>query len=276
MTGPSEPIPPAELGVNSRDLPPPPPLRLPSGDQGASDTPLCALFLDFDGTLVDIADHPDDVFIPNGLSALLTTVAQRLDGRLAIVTGRSIAALEALMGPVSVAVAGSHGGEFRLAGHADPQALASPLPPAVIEYLSTFARHNGGLLVEPKPYSIAVHYRRHPEAHERLLDYARQISAEMGLKLKHGKQVVELTMPGSDKGTAVTRFMQTPPFAGSDALFLGDDVTDEDAFTAIAQIGGGGVLVGPLRPTAAHWRLDSVAAVHHWLETALTKEIPPA
>ena len=175
-----------------------------------------------------------------------------------------------------MAIAGSHGGEFRPAGHTDVQALAAPLPLAVIERLSTFARDNGGLLVEPKPHSIAIHYRRHPETRERLLDYAGQIGTEMGLKLKHGKQVVELAMPGSDKGTAVTRFMQSPPFAGSNALFLGDDVTDEDAFSAITTCGGSGVLVGPMRPTAAHWRLESVASVHHWLETALTKETPPA
>lgn len=276
MTGPSECNPLAEHGAHPRDLPPPPPLRLASLDQDRIGEPPTALFLDFDGTLVEIAEHPDAVTIPKSLPLLLSTVAERLDGRLAIVTGRSIAGLEALLGPIRVAVAGSHGGEFRPASHAVALALAEPLPDLVIEHLSAFARDNGGLLVEPKPYSIAVHYRHHPQTRDALLACAGKISGEMNLTLKHGKQVVELAMPGSDKGAAVTRFMQMPPFAGSNALFLGDDVTDEDAFIAIKQCGGSGVLIGPLRPTAAHWRLDSVASVHHWLEAALTKETPPA
>lgn len=276
MTGPSETIPLAEHGAFPRDLPPPPPLRLASPGNDRTGEQQLALFLDFDGTLVEIAEHPDAVEIPQALPSLLAAIAEKLDGRLAIVTGRSIAALEALLGPVGVAVAGSHGGEFRPAGHSAAQALAEPLPHSVIERLSAFARANGGLLVEPKPYSIALHYRHHPQARDALLAQAGKIGEEMNLKLKHGKQVVELAMPGSDKGSAVTRFMQIPPFIGSSALFLGDDVTDEDAFTAIAQIGGSGVLVGPMRPTAAHWRLDSVAAVHHWLETPLVKETPPA
>lgn len=264
MTGPSEDIPPAEHGAHPRDLPPPPPLRL-----NRIGEPPPALFLDFDGTLVEIADHPDAVIVPPTLPGLIERIAERLDGRLAVVTGRSIAALEALLGPLTVAVAGSHGGEFRTAGHAEAEALADPLPEAVIERLSAFAHANGGLLVEPKPYSIAVHYRGHPHALDALLACAGEIGGELGLRLKHGKQVIELAMPGSDKGSAVARFMASPPFAGAQALFLGDDVTDEDAFAAMARLGGDGVLVGPMRATAARWRLDSVSAVHHWLETAL-------
>ncbi|TCM17838.1 trehalose 6-phosphate phosphatase [Novosphingobium sp. PhB165] len=264
MTSPSERVPPADHGEIPRDLPPPPPLRF-----ARIGAPPPSLFLDFDGTLVEIADHPDDVVVATTLPSLIARIADALDGRLALVTGRSIASLEALMGPLEVAVAGSHGGEFRPAGQHEALALAAPLPPLVVDRLATFAQDNGGLLVEPKPHSIAVHYRRHPEALAPLVACASALGEELGLALKHGKQVIELAMPGSDKGSAVTRFMETPPFAGSQALFVGDDVTDEDAFTAVIRLGGHGVLVGPMRATAATWRLDSVGAVHRWLEEAL-------
>lgn len=268
MTGPSERIPPAEHGARPRDLPPPPPLR-----PARIGEPPPSLFLDFDGTLVEIADHPDAVIVPPTLPDLIARLSDRLDGRLALVTGRSIAALETLVGPLSVAVAGSHGGEFRPAGFSVAMALADPLPGLAIERLTRFASENGGLLVEPKPFSIAVHYRRHPEALNGLLACAEGIRHELGLALKHGKQVIELAMPGSDKGSAVARFMEMEPFAGSRPFFIGDDVTDEDAFAAIARLGGDGVLVGPMRQTAARWRLDSVTSVHHWLEQALATAI---
>jgi trehalose 6-phosphate phosphatase len=230
-----------------------------------------AVFLDFDGTLVDLADHPDAVIIVPSLVPLIETLSHRLDGRVAIVTGRAIAALEALLGSVTIAVAGSHGGEFRRAATAGAVAeiepLAPALPAAVADAVECFARANGGLLVEPKPFSIAVHYRRHPEALEALLACAQDLASTHGMAVKHGKQVIELAMPGSDKGTAARRFMALPTFAGATPLFLGDDVTDEDAFQAVRALGGHGVLVGAMRPTAASFRLPDVAAVHRWLET---------
>lgn len=234
-----------------------------------------ALFLDFDGTLVEIADHPDDVQVPAGLPDLLAALSAALDGRLAIVTGRSIAALEALLGPVEVAVAGSHGGEFRPAPGAPVLPLADPLPAAIVAAMEDFSRANGGLLVEPKPYSVAVHYRHHPEALEALLTCAEGLASRFRLSLKHGKQVIELAMPGSDKGTALSRFMALPAFADAVPLFLGDDVTDEDAFHAAARHGGAGVLVGAMRPTAAAFRLPGVDAVHAWLEAGLTGDMRP-
>lgn len=228
-----------------------------------------AVFLDFDGTLVDIAPHPDAVVVRPLLVDLLHRLATALDGRLAVVTGRSIAALEALLGPVAIAVAGSHGGEFRPAAGAPVQPLADPLPAKVIVALREFARANSDLLVEPKPFSAAVHYRGHPEAMEGLLTCAEGLASAFGLGIKHGKQVIEVTMPGSDKGSAVARFMTLPAFAGATPVFLGDDVTDEDAFHAVREFGGHGVLVGPMRPTAAAFRLPDVAAVHAWLEAGL-------
>jgi trehalose-phosphatase len=260
MTDPSESLSLAEHGAERRDFPQPPPL------QSTTNT---SLFLDFDGTLVDIADHPDEVIVPASLPGLLEALARQLNGRLAIVSGRSLAALGVMLGPVNVAMAGSHGGEFRPAGSDEVFPLADPLPAGVVDILSHFADANGGLLVEPKPFSVAVHYRRHPLAMEGLLTLAEGIGSEQGLKVKHGKQVIELVMPGSDKGSAVARFMDLAEFRGTSPVFLGDDVTDEDAFLAVGRFGGSGVLVGPVRPTAAVWRIDDVSGVHDWLAAAL-------
>lgn len=263
MTDPSESLSPAAAAADGPDLPPPPPLLI---------TPRIALFLDFDGTLVEIADRPDDVVVPRDVPRLIETLAHRLEGRLALVSGRSLAALERLLGPMEVAMAGSHGGEFRPAGSGKVHPLADPLPADVVAILMRFADAKGGLLVEPKPFSAAVHYRRHPDVLEDLLTYAEAIASRYGLVVKHGKQVVELVMPGSDKGTAIDRFMERAEFTGTRPLFLGDDVTDEDAFHAVARYGGSGVLVGAMRPTAARWRLKGVGAVHAWLVSALKGE----
>jgi len=264
MTDPSDSLSLAEHDAAAsrprRDLPQPPPLRL---------SPRTALFLDFDGTLVDIADHPDEVLISPALPGLLQALSERLEGRLALVSGRSLAALEAMLGPLDVAMAGSHGGEFRPARSGAVEALADPLDHSVVERLSAFARANGDMLVEPKPFSVAVHYRRHPHAKDDLLACAQGIADAAGLKLKHGKQVIELVMPGSDKGSAVAAFMDRAPFAGTAPLFLGDDVTDEDAFGAVGAFAGSGVLVGAMRPTAARWRLEDVPSVHTWLQAGL-------
>lgn len=265
MTDPSDSISLAEHGADARDLPQPPPLRL---------APQTALFLDFDGTLVEIADHPDHVVIVRSLPGLIQTLSQRLEGRLALVSGRSLSAIEALLGPIDVAMAGSHGGEFRPAGGGEVHPLADPIPADVVAQLSRFAEANGGLLVEAKPFSVAVHYRSHPLALEDLLTCAEGIASERGLKVKHGKKVVELVMPGSDKGSAVACFMARAEFAGTVPLFVGDDVTDEDAFHAVSRFGGNGVLVGAMRPTAARSWLKDVAAVHQWLASALEGTAP--
>ncbi|GAB7551072.1 hypothetical protein NRB_05690 [Novosphingobium sp. 11B] len=123
--------------------------------------------------------------------------------------------------------------------------------------------------MEPKPFSAAIHYRHHPEVLHDLRASTEGLAAQFGLTIKHGKQVIEVTMPGSDKGSAVSRFMDLPAFEGAIPTFIGDDVTDEDAFAAVRRYDGHGVLVGPPRPTAATSRLDSVADVHRWLQAGL-------
>jgi trehalose 6-phosphate phosphatase len=244
----------------SGDLPQPPPLRT---------SVEAALFLDFDGTLVNIAPHPDQVEVVRSLPGLIRDLGDALNGRVALISGRALSALDKLLGPIDIAMAGSHGGEFRPAGSREVHPLANPLPVGISAPLARFARENGELLVEHKPFSMAVHYRGHPAMHEPLLAIASDLAASHGAKIKDGKMVVEVVMPGSDKGSAVSRFMEMPLFAGATPYFVGDDVTDEDAFSTVTQFGGGGILVGAMRPTAALWRLGSVEAVHSWLFAAL-------
>jgi trehalose 6-phosphate phosphatase len=252
---------PASPADTSTTLPPPPALSELIGAQGSREG---ALFLDFDGTLVEIADHPEQIDIPAGLPAMLAALGERLEGRLAIVSGRSLAALDRFLGPLPVAMAGSHGGEFRPAGSGKVQPLSEPIPSGIVSAMSAFAHDNGGLLVEPKPFSIAVHYRDREDIRPALLETARMLAEPGGLGIKHGKMVVELVMPGSDKGSALSQFMTLAPFAGTRPYFAGDDVTDEDAFRAARRFDGGGILVGAMRDTEALWRIDGVPALRDW------------
>lgn len=237
------------------NLPPPPPDLIQDA----------ALFLDFDGTLVELADRPDSIAVSPQLPSLLQRLAQRLQGRVAILSGRSIADLEAHLDCKGMAVAGSHGLELRLA---DGTALPLAVPPGFGEVrseIAAFAAATQGLLVEEKPAGIALHYRQAPEAEIAAIALMERIAADHDLLLQHGKMVVELRPPGADKGDALRTFMAEPPFAGARPVVVGDDLTDEHAFRAAAALSGAAVLVGPERETAATYRLPSVAAVADWL-----------
>jgi len=227
-----------------------------------------ALFLDFDGTLVELADAPDAIAVPGGLKPLLDRLSARLEGRLAIVSGRALDDLRRHIGPAAAVLSGSHGAELLYAdGRRVPVAAPPGLASARAE-IRRFAAGDSGLLVEEKPAGVALHYRLAPERGPAVGDFLRSLAERSGLALQRGKMVAELRPTGADKGAAVRRLMAEPPFAGARPVFVGDDLTDEDAFEAAAGLGGAGVLVGPERPTAARWRLDGVAGVTGWLEAA--------
>ncbi|HEX5184338.1 MAG TPA: trehalose-phosphatase [Allosphingosinicella sp.] len=230
-----------------------------------------ALFLDFDGTLVELADAPDLIRIPETLPSLLERLAGRLEGRLAIVSGRAVADLERHLGRTAFAVSGSHGFELRLADGRRVAGTPPGLLAAIRSDVARFAASVPGLLVEEKPGGIAVHYRRAPREEGRVAAFLAGLAERTGLALQRGKMVVEIRAPGADKGEALRRLMTEPPFAGARPLFVGDDLTDEHAFAAAAALGGAGVLVGAPRATAARWRLPDVAAVARWLEAAAPK-----
>jgi len=237
-------------------LPPPPPDLI----DGA------ALFLDFDGTLVELAEAPDAISVPPRLAPLLARLRDRLDGRLAIVSGRAIADLERYVPVPGIPFSGSHGLELRLSDgtrvplHA-PRALAD-----VRERVRGFAGERPGLLVEDKPAGVALHYRQAPAEARPVADFMEGLARSEQLVVQHGNMVVELRPAGADKGDAVRAFMREPAFDRARPIFLGDDLTDEHAFEAVAAMGGAGVLVGAERVTRARYRLASVAAVGDWLE----------
>jgi trehalose 6-phosphate phosphatase len=224
-----------------------------------------ALFLDFDGTLVELAETPDSIEVEPRLPKLLRQVAKRLGGRIGIISGRSIADIERHMDCTGLALSGSHGLELRLPnGEHIPLSAAVDLTEAR-ERIAEFAAPVPGLLVEEKPSSIAVHFRQAPAEGERVKEFLSKLARRKGLALQAGKMVLELRPKGADKGDALRAFMAEPEFDGARPLFVGDDVTDEDAFEAAAAMGGAGILVGPERSSAAQWRLPDVASVARWL-----------
>ncbi|HSJ79307.1 MAG TPA: trehalose-phosphatase [Erythrobacter sp.] len=223
-----------------------------------------ALFLDFDGTLIDIAAEPDAVAVPQGLQQGLDRLSQRLGGALALVTGRSIDNLERFLGHPMVHLAGSHGGDVRAPGGVTLRE-GRPLPASVIEALNNFAAANG-LLFERKAHGGALHYRKHPEREGDAREFAAGLADAHGLATKTGKCVIELVWPGADKGGAVDLLTARAPFTGATPVFIGDDVTDEDGFAACTRLGGFGIAVGDRPSATARYSLATVKDVHTWLE----------
>ena len=227
-----------------------------------------ALFLDFDGTLVELAEAPDAIRVPGELHPLLERLSNRLEGRLAIVSGRALADLERHLPSTGAMLSGSHGLELRL-GSGPVQAVPAPASLAGLRSaVARFAERDPGLIVEEKPASIALHYRLAPAREKEVSAFMAALAAESGLHVQPGKMVAELKPVGRDKGDAVRAIMAEPAFAGARPLVMGDDLTDESAFAAATDLGGAGILVGPARPTAAAWRLPDVTAVADWLREA--------
>ncbi|MEO8113849.1 MAG: trehalose-phosphatase [Phenylobacterium sp.] len=228
-----------------------------------------ALFVDLDGTLAPIASRPQDVRPEASRTRLVERLERALDGRLAVISGRTLADVDRILERRVIPVAAVHGLVRRDPDGALHEVQPHPALPLAVERFRQFATRDSCLIVEAKGLSVALHYRlasAHAEAAQRL---AEAVAAETGLILQHGDMVEELRTPGPDKGDSVRAFLAQPPFRGSAPVFLGDDATDEHAFEAVQALGGIGVLVGAERLSAATCRLDGVDAVLAWLEAAL-------
>jgi trehalose 6-phosphate phosphatase len=237
-------------------------IRLPLGR--------AALFLDLDGTLAAFADRPDAVGPDARRNALLREATVLLRGRLAVVSGRTLEDIDRILQAAAPCAAGVHGLERRDRQGRITRAVSHGSLEEARDVLRAVAAQTPGLLVEAKDLSVALHYRGAPGQRAAACELARRLAQSTGLVLQEGAQVVELRTPGPDKGDALRAFMAEAPFLGAVPIFVGDDLTDEDAFIAAAEYAGFGVLVGPARTTAAAARLPGPEAVLEWIEASLT------
>ncbi|WP_158766151.1 trehalose-phosphatase [Terricaulis silvestris] len=229
-----------------------------------------ALFLDLDGTLVDIAARPEDVVAGENLRTLLRDLARALGGAMALLTGRTIESAESILGGAIDSIAGLHGFETRF--HGATHRAEDDLSPVTAALVAARAMHQSGVLparIEDKRAGFALHYRDAPEAGPAVRQIAEMIAEAHGLTVIEGKMVAELTLGVRTKGDALAAFMQEAPFRGRTPIALGDDVTDEDAFTAARERGGYGVLVGATRISVATYAVRDSSAVTAWLAAGL-------
>lgn len=224
------------------------------------------LFLDLDGTLVQLRDDPAAMPADAALLDLLARCAERLDGALAVVSGRPISDLDICLAPLRLAAAGIHGVERRgAAGHAAATTASDARMRAVADKAAQAMQALPGATLEDKGASLAMHWRRAPHHEAALRALAESSARELGAgyRLLEGNCVIELLPEGINKGDAVQAFLAEAPFRGRIPVFVGDDITDLPGFAAASAAGGHGIAVG--ERVTADFRLADVDAVRRWL-----------
>jgi trehalose 6-phosphate phosphatase len=228
----------------------------------------CAILLDIDGTLLDLARTPREVWVPPGLAATLHALHERTGGALALVSGRSLNDIDLIFAPERFPAVGGHGAEMRLS--LDSEAVATHAPPMDQELkrrLAAIARLSPGILLEDKGYSLALHYRLAPHAEKAIYEAVSLIRADLPnapIEVLPGKCVCEIKQAGFDKATGVRELMTHEPFRGRYPIFIGDDVTDESVFAAMPDLGGLAFSVGRhAQGVAGHF--DEPTDVRAWL-----------
>jgi trehalose 6-phosphate phosphatase len=225
-----------------------------------------ALFLDFDGTLVEIAERPDAVRLEPEARAALAFLAHEMAGAVAIVTGREIADIDYHLSPLSLPVAGVHGLTRRsFDGAVADVTLSSAFVPALEQALRPFVERNAGVLVERKRGAVALHYRLRPELEGQAIgEMVRASQGLSGITLMRGKMVIEAKSSATHKGHAIEAYLNEAPFKGRVPVVAGDDRTDEDAFITVNRLGGVSIKIGD-DASAASLRVPNAAAFRSWL-----------
>jgi trehalose 6-phosphate phosphatase len=226
------------------------------------------LFLDVDGTILDLAPTPDAVEVPLALLDELSSLERRLGGALALVSGRPIDELDKLFAPLRLRASGVHGGEIRYAPEERSLPLATRrLPGEAFTRLSRLIDEFPGTFVENKGVSFAVHYRFDGARARELCQALRELAQEFEeppLEVIGGRKVYEIKLAGFDKGTAVESFMARAPFAGRRPIFVADDRVDRPGFDKAIALGGLALSVGAELPGVSGW-FATPADLRGWL-----------
>ena len=234
-----------------------------------------ALFLDFDGTLAELAPQPEAVQISPDLVPLLQQLSIALAGALALVSGRSLHTLDGFLAPLRLPAAGEHGAQRRLT---DGRLIAVTPPDLQLAIAAgrALATQHPALRLEIKTAAVALHYRHAPELEALCRQVMTQAASHTrGVQLLRGKFVFELKPAGVSKGTAIAQFMAEAPFAGRVPLFAGDDTTDEPGFSQVQLLGGHGLKIGS-GPTLARYRCNSPGQLRDWLVSSLHSPLADA
>jgi trehalose 6-phosphate phosphatase len=235
----------------------------------------CAILLDIDGTLLDLAPTPREVWVPPGLSKTLNRLLIRTSGALALVSGRSLNDIDLIFAPEQFPAVGGHGAEMRIS--TDSEAVATHAPPMDKELkrrLAAIAKLSPGILLEDKGYSLALHYRLAPHAEKAIYAAVSLIRADLPnapIEVLPGKCVCEIKHSGFNKATGVLELMTHEPFKGRRPIFIGDDVTDEAVFGIMPDLGGLAFSVGR-RATGVAGHFDEPRDVREWLAHLLDDE----
>lgn len=227
-----------------------------------------AFFLDIDGTLADIAVTPADAFVNPYTLDTIRVLGDRTGGAVALISGRQLTDVDRMVSSSSLSAAGSHGAEIRLAGACQSTgAVRSPLLDRLEDLIAARFSTAAGLLIERKPFSVAVHYRANPTLHDSVNTFLDSLVREDDRLTKLlGKQVAEIVPSNVNKGSAIATFMSHKPFEGRTPIFAGDDVTDEDGFKAVNELDGISIRIGP-GPSCARHRFDDAAKFRIWLDS---------
>lgn len=228
-----------------------------------------ALFLDIDGTLLEIRDRPKLVKVNDSLKKLLFNLEQRLGGAIAFISGRTILDVDQLFKPLKLPTSGKHGAERR-----DPsgqvhiiECNTSKITSNIIKTLQKFVNNSSGAILEDKKQTVALHYRLNPQIEKQAENLINSlISNHTELELLKGKMVLEIKAKATHKGTAIAQFMKEQPFSGKTPIFFGDDASDEDGFQIINSNNGISVCINPKLNSIAKFRLETVSSVIDWLE----------
>jgi trehalose 6-phosphate phosphatase len=231
-----------------------------------------ALFLDIDGTILELAETPREVVVTPQIRKLMLNLDTVTRGAFALVSGRSLSDIDALFGNAGLSVAGLHGMECRTGydGVTHVQSVDAALMESFRGRLRVFIDQHPGLMLEDKKLSIAIHFRQASQLQAEVERILRDTIAghDSVFHIQSGKMIAEIKPRASNKGLAIRRFMQTPPFRGRIPLFIGDDITDEDGFCAVNELGGISIKVGQ-GPSCAGCCLGNPADVIEWLEAYL-------